>query len=94
MHNLHYMHKMHNNAVIGVLCTNNLLQDGFCPREVEFLSLQAMSKAMIDRMLPDTKVNVISLREGTYLFILKQVICIICIIFVRLAGPSQRDHAL
>ena len=33
MHNLHYMHKAHNNAVIGVLCTNNLLQDGFCPRE-------------------------------------------------------------
>ena len=65
MHNLHYMHKTHNNAVIGVLCTNNLLQDGFCPREVEFRSLQAMSKAMMDRMLPDAKVNVISLHEGT-----------------------------
>jgi hypothetical protein len=59
------MHKTHNNAVIGVLCKNNLLQDGFCPREVEFRSLQAMSKAMMDRMLPDAKVNVISLHEGT-----------------------------
>ena len=65
MHNLHYMHKTHNNAVIGVLCSNNLLQDGFCPREVEFRSLQAMSKAMMDRMLPDAKVIVISLHEGT-----------------------------
>ena len=66
MHNLHYMHKTHNKAVIGVLCTNNLLQGGFCPREVEFCSSQAMSKAMMERMLPDAKVNVISLHEGTY----------------------------
>ena len=27
--------------------------------------MQAMSKAMMDRMLPDAKVNVISLHEGT-----------------------------
>ena len=63
------MHKTHNNAVIGVLYTNNLLQDAFCPREVEFRSLQTMSKAVMDRMLPDAKVNVISLHEGTYLFV-------------------------
>jgi len=44
------------------------MQDGFCPREVEFRSLQTMSKAMMDRMLPDAKVNVISLHEGTCLF--------------------------
>ena len=56
---------------MGVLCTNNLLQDGFYPREVEFCSLQTMSKAVMDRMLPDAKVNVISLQclhEGTFLF--------------------------
>jgi len=41
------------------------MQDGFCPREVEFRSLQTMSKAMMDRMLPDAKFNVISLHEGT-----------------------------
>ena len=45
------------------------MQDGFCPREVEFRSLQTMSKAMMDRMLPDAKVNVISLHEGTFLLL-------------------------
>ena len=45
------------------------MQDGFCPREVEFRSLQTMSKAIMDRMLLDAKVNVVSLHEGTFLLL-------------------------
>jgi len=56
-------------CIMYILCITCItMQDGFCPREVEFRSLQTMSKAMMDRMLPDAKVNVISLHEGTCLF--------------------------
>ena len=57
------------NCVMCVMCVIYFypIQDGFCPTDVEFRSLQTMSKQMMNRMLPEAKVNVISLHEGTYL---------------------------
>ena len=49
-------------CIMYILCITCItMQDGFCPREVEFRSLQTMSKAMM--------VNVISLHEGTFLLL-------------------------